>query len=279
MAQWLRTATVLLLAGGTAHAIWAYWPAQPERYTEPTRLSFLIQKYTPWLYKPQGAVFASRYGGAGPEPAAVLGPDCQRIVIGDLQRINQHGLGAIRTRHCDVHLDYTKLAELLSARKVGSPQDYSYAKLSKTEVETLRFSLGPGEALDTSAPKMRTVIARGGWGPTESWGMWSIGNRASLAIPVKAEAFGVEITLTFVANSLVQGQTAQVSVNGRDLGEIRLERQPSEHSIRVPRSLISGDTFNVDLFIPRPVAPSEVIPGNGDNRPLGVGLRRVLVNG
>ncbi len=276
MSRWFSITSAALLVLGLAYNSWAFWPDQPERYTAPTRLSLLIQRHVPWLYRPPASVFASRYGGGATATAAVLGPDCRRLAVNNPLLTEQSGYAAISTKYCSRFIDIRKLSSLIKS-SAGDSTGWHYTSLNSGELAGLEIKFRPGDVIETSSKNIAAFVTRGGWGDLEPWGVWSVGKRAKLELPLDLGAFGPQVTVSVMAGALIPNQVVMVSVNGQRVADLKFSTEASEQSFTIPREAVHSGVLAFMLNIQRPVAPADVIAGNSDPRPLGISLLRIKV--
>jgi hypothetical protein len=167
-----------------------------------------------------------------------------------------------------------KLADLIRTKKSGG-SEWTYSNLTRDELASLNFEMNPGDVIETSQHKIAAFVTRGGWGALEPWGVWSIGKRAKLILPVNADAFGPQITVSVTASALIPNQIVTVVARGQQVAELKLTSDAREHSFTVPLEVARGGMIPLELNIAHPVAPADVIAGSSDPRPLGIGLLRI----
>ncbi|WP_425987656.1 hypothetical protein [Afipia sp. DC4300-2b1] len=134
-----------------------------------------------------------------------------------------------------------------------------------------------GNALDSRC------FMRNGWGPTETWGVWTVEHSAELALPVRAKA-GDRLVLNALALAFLgkQREPVRVRVFARDeqIAEWVFEagrlNQPRWLTASLPPQTdeTSGDVLTISFEIDAPRSPlSEGV--SADPRTLGLGLSRL----
>lgn len=124
---------------------------------------------------------------------------------------------------------------------------------------------------------------RNGWGPTETWGVWTVERSAELALPVQAKASD-RLVLNALAHAFLgkQREPVRVRVFARDeqIAEWVFEagrlNQPRWLTASLPPQTgeSSGDTLKISFEIDAPRSPlSEGM--SADPRTLGLGLSRL----
>ncbi len=122
-----------------------------------------------------------------------------------------------------------------------------------------------------------------GWSKPEATGVWSDGGRAVLRLP--PVNIGASRFLSVALDALgyrPPGRAPQrvfVSVKGRRLGEWRLEGGGyGGLQVLVPAGLLdAGRPVELTLDLPDALSPNAVLPGSGDPRRLGIGVRRITL--
>ena len=122
------------------------------------------------------------------------------------------------------------------------------------------------------------VLARG-WSEEEPWGVWTVGQRAQLSLPVFAGEYpsGARIELQLTGFAPLEPQQVTVVTPEVPPTQLRLGSQPQTVTIEVPSSALSAfKPLTIDFQIPNPVSPRS-LGMSQDSRLLGVGLVGVRV--
>lgn len=133
--NWFGILAALLLIPSVAASTWKYWPPRHESYTNPTTLSYFIQKRLPWLYRPPADIFAGRYGQGA--MTAILGPDCRRFVFGDTGLFSQMSPPTFRVHSCSKPIDLQKFMAFLKSGHFVSTAAWTYAELKPEELSAM----------------------------------------------------------------------------------------------------------------------------------------------
>jgi hypothetical protein len=123
---------------------------------------------------------------------------------------------------------------------------------------------------------------KSGWSLPERGGVWSVGKRAVVELPIPAEAKAYRApwlqigAFGFLPESS-PNRTVRVSVAG-DAAEVFTFRPENAHvhifALPIPPAAMVGDTLEVVFEIENPITPREAGTGE-DDRPLGIGLERM----
>jgi hypothetical protein len=116
-----------------------------------------------------------------------------------------------------------------------------------------------------------------GWSHPESWGTWTVDERAEVRLEVTGPIFqDLELVVTgkaFLGRRSMK-QDVDVLVNDRLLGTWQFDsRDPVNRSVRVPTSMVSdnGNRFKLTFLVRRPMSPSRY-GSSDDGRRLGLGV-------
>ena len=123
-----------------------------------------------------------------------------------------------------------------------------------------------------------------GWSAPEAWGVWSVGPRAELAIPIRERLEGdVTISLearAFVAPSQLEGQTVIVEANGTEVAKLSYSRSDAQRVTRlvtVPKDVAARrNPMRIAFSIVKPRSPAE-LGLSKDDRKLGIGLQALTL--
>ncbi len=137
----------------------------------------------------------------------------------------------------------------------------------------------PGSELDFQHGGNARAYLLEGWSSPEPWGTWSVGDDASICLPLE-KPLGGAATLTVLLQPFVNPKhpvaKAQVLYFGAQIAEWTFDCPGSvEKQIALPRELVSSDRNPVFVFrVQNPVSPLE-IGLSTDPRPLGLGFVRL----
>jgi len=123
-----------------------------------------------------------------------------------------------------------------------------------------------------------------GWGGLESWGVWTVGQHASLrSMPLSSAATNSDFALDANVRAFVPGQGRKLNVdvfaNGTKVANWTFSEVDSDRTVtaRIPKSVMTGRaTLSLSFDISDPVSPSSV-GMSADSRALGIGLRRLTI--
>jgi hypothetical protein len=139
-----------------------------------------------------------------------------------------------------------------------------------------RFSLGG-----------RTEICSSGWSYPELWGIWSDGEKATLALEFREKPAS-----DFELSALCRGSgregypypspSVQLQINGRKLARWDFDHPSptaefSWRSVTIPTSVVRGSKLEVCLLIDRPLCPS-ILGWSSDSRRLGIGIAAIKLS-
>jgi len=124
--------------------------------------------------------------------------------------------------------------------------------------------------------KYSKVYLGSGWSVPENWGVWSLDKKASITLPLPAQA---PKKLIIEAQAFIGGsQTAQdveIWVNGAPQAKATLlKRFGNEIEVLLPASALNSEKLKVDFIFPTAVSPKALGIGI-DERPLAIGLEAV----
>ena len=140
----------------------------------------------------------------------------------------------------------------------------------------------PDMSLAVGAPGFQAALLSG-WSKPEPNGVWSDGPRAVLRLPRPDVPAGGSVTVAVEAMGYAPpGRAAQrafVSISGRRLAEWRLDADGYRTlQVSAPAALLApGAPLDVVIDLPDALSPNDVLPGSGDPRRLGVGIRRITL--
>ena len=142
-------------------------------------------------------------------------------------------------------------------------------------------SVKVGQVISITAPQANQtdnerVILISGWAYPESWGVWSIADKATLSLP-KPESNAKSLVLE--ARALISNQhpeqLVKVIINGQMRTSALLSKEDGNQII-IPLETgdFSGDRLAVELQLPNLVSPAALGIGQ-DERKLAIGLKSV----
>lgn len=126
------------------------------------------------------------------------------------------------------------------------------------------------ESLDWDAPSVASTVSLDeGWGPSEAWGRWTVGDRSTLRVQLPEGP--PPDTLGFVARSTEgvpagQRQTAEIWLNGAHAGTTTIGRTWQRGAVTIPEGFVPGEN-TIELRFSHAIAP---LQSAGDDRPLSV---------
>jgi glycosyltransferase involved in cell wall biosynthesis len=144
-----------------------------------------------------------------------------------------------------------------------------------------------GDEIDFSDALDSRCFMRMGWGETESWGVWTVGRHAELALPLEPDAGPRLILNVFASAFLGKGKTpacVRVSAAGRKIAEWVFDTarsqagQPRWLTAPLPAhaSEYPGRIVDISFEVDAPTSPlAEGI--SGDRRTLGLGLCKLFL--
>jgi hypothetical protein len=245
-----------------------YDPRLPEQYSRPSPASLYVQSRMPWLYTPPPEIFMERYSGYGEARSLtmLIGPDCRKALVVHHPR----ELGASAPRRC---LFDPALLNALGSRLAGPIKHYEYMTLSESQAQSLLLVFPAGQhriGINASG----NFILADQWAEPEEWGAWSLGPRATLALPCDSrqyigngQPFTLELSLrAYGAQRLiVQGHTGELWQGGvaSDGGVVKFT---------VPAAECRQGQVTLQLHLPDAISPFER-EKSPDRRLLGIGLQ------
>lgn len=123
-----------------------------------------------------------------------------------------------------------------------------------------------------------------GWGTPEVWGVWTVGRKARLSIPIRGVRQDRPLKLTFECKGFVSflyvEQTVSVTIEGELAASWKWSHPPdgdgfNKHDVLVSASKLAGkERLVIDLTPSNPISPKA--HGVADDlRELGVALKQV----
>ena len=141
----------------------------------------------------------------------------------------------------------------------------------------------PDAVLSLGTPAFDAALLSG-WSKPEPNGVWSQAPRAVLRLPRPDVPTGGGLVVSVEAIGYQPSgrvpQRAFVSIGGRRLAEWRLDGGGYKTlQVAAPADLLPpGRPVDVVIDLPDAISPNAVLPGSGDARMLGIGLRRVTLS-
>jgi hypothetical protein len=122
-------------------------------------------------------------------------------------------------------------------------------------------------------------ILQAGWSAAQGDFVWSLGNKAELAMKVDRKLKGrLVLDLMAFVPKVAFSQQVTVYVDGQEAAKHVFTHQHNRQSIILPIAPRKADTLAVTLKIARPISPQETGLSD-DPRPLGVALYGITVEG
>lgn len=174
---------------------------------------------------------------------------------------------------------------LISVRLASGVVEASENHLTLQEGSPTRLPLKGDSTLDFAEGKDGTAYLADGWSHPEGWGVWSLGSRSSVFLPLKQETgadIAVELHLRVYATGPEDCPSVAIHANSERVFEEALcgGRAGGEWRsviVDVPReSTEEVGGMLIEFFTPDAKSPAE----NGesrDTRPLGVGLTSIRI--
>lgn len=134
-----------------------------------------------------------------------------------------------------------------------------------------------GERIDLSRfGKYAKVYLGSGWSVPENWGVWSLDKKASITLPLPAQA---PKKLIIDAQAFISGsqnaQDVEIWINGAPQARATLvKRFGNEIEVPLPASVLNSEKLKVDFVFPTAISPKALGIGI-DERPLALGLEAV----
>ena len=275
----LALTLVVMLAGYTS--ITTYKPSLVGvAHCQPSAASYWIQKDLPWLYNPPPEVFAERYGGKcepvmGMKNTVVIAPDCHKFLLLN-PRIDE-ALTITGASGCN--LDFKRVSELLSVDTIepDGKSKFAYRRLNRADATASNFTPKIGEVYSFSFASILTQAVGAdyrSWGLFEDWGIWTVGESATLTLPcpgtgVNFSGFEIEVK-PFVTDAHPE-VSAAIEVDGQPVWSGSLE---SEQTIQFSVPSIAcrqQDYLAMRITVDSPRSRAD-LGISGDKRKLGLGF-------
>ena len=136
----------------------------------------------------------------------------------------------------------------------------------------------PGQALTFNYSSRQLT---GGWATPESWGTWSNGRQAQIALRVPPQARGLVIDALAFIQPQHAAQRVIASLNGEPVLSTRLTQLQGNRlelpiSPAIRQRLKDDDRLNIELQLPDAISP-QALGINDDARLMGLGLKTLTV--
>jgi hypothetical protein len=133
---------------------------------------------------------------------------------------------------------------------------------------------------DFSQPEAEGLLGQG-WSIRESWGVWSVGGRSDLKIPVAASSADLELAIDAMAFLPRGGMTVTVPVrlDGTPVASWIFDGAANRavRTVRIPASFAAHGGVLTVSFTPQGTVPPYEVPGLGETRHLGIAIRRATL--
>jgi hypothetical protein len=118
-----------------------------------------------------------------------------------------------------------------------------------------------------------------GWSQPESWGVWSIGERADVVLDLEnpvPHSLSIRVTGRMFVHPQLPASSASVRINGRAAAEIKAgwEQPAVDLRIEVPPGALESGAVLIEFFVDSPTSPASA-GISSDVRRLGFGLERI----
>lgn len=249
-------------------------------HCQPSAASYWIQKYLPWLYNPPPEVFAERYGGMcepilGMKNTVVIAPDCRKLLHLNPRR----GEPLTITGASGCNLDFEQVSELLSvdSYEPDGKTKFVYRSLNRADRTTSNFTPKIGEDYPFSFASILTQAVGAdyrSWGLFEDWGIWTVGESATLTLPCPdtAEGFsGLEIEVKPFITDAHPEISAAIEIDGQPAWSGSLESQQTIQFSVPPIACRQEDVMAMRISIANPLSRA-TLGISGDKRQLGLGF-------
>ena len=271
---------------GILFSVKFFRPSLPTGQTTPSVASFLIQKYTPFLYNPPPQIFAGRYNGEQLSPrillkesAAIIGPDCRKILL--MNRATDNNYTVLGGVGCG--LDAQKVNQLIRHRiedNLWSVKEQStYVSLSQSDVEKVRFIPTLDEWYVPNLGGVASAWLLSGWSSSESWGTWSRERKAKLAFPcsILKEQTTFPSAILFNVHSFSTVTKLSIKIDSNTVWTGVPEEQAFYIKTNIPDNICRQDKDDkmIVTFIIADIASPSSLDLSDDTRLLGVGLRGI----
>lgn len=180
------------------------------------------------------------------------------------------------TNISDLNSEDKKITRLLIPAKCeGNQSDASKSRYILTTGLKLTFEKFNFNAVDLDCSFYSGVTLGQGFSSSESWGTWTIGDRASIEVIVPIDLQGKDLVTKFEINPFDE-QSVVIKGNGVILGNYVLKGQ-TNLTIKVPSELPKSNKIIFDFTISNPRLAREFYPDNHDPRLLGLGFVSMML--
>jgi hypothetical protein len=146
-----------------------------------------------------------------------------------------------------------------------------------------RRPLSRGTWLQAGGDRLRAALGDG-WSGAEEWGVWGVGPTHALLLPASAEPMRLEVDCAMALPGAIDWQAVTVAAGGRalDVWQFTPAQNRAVRQVTIPPALAGEPASRVTVtFHPsEPILrPCDVDPSNSDDRPLGLALHRLRLEG
>jgi hypothetical protein len=140
------------------------------------------------------------------------------------------------------------------------------------------LELSAGTRVDFRSGGLGVAWLQRGWSAPEWWGVWAIGNSATLRIrrrdlPVTPRIVALKLRLNAFVSAQHPEQNVSIRVDGREVQTVRFHYPEAlEREVDVPLASSESPTISVEFVMPQAAAPASVGPSR-ETRVLGIGLK------
>lgn len=170
------------------------------------------------------------------------------------------------------------VATAISCIAVATGTFFFVIGLGQSDTQSIEMWARQFHTLNASHAKTKEYLTSG-WSTPEPWGVWSVGPKASIRIPIRGQSTS-DVKLKIHFRPFLTGRGEQTLVWSVSHQPVRQTTHISSKKeildLVVPRQSISKDTEHIDLAvnIAHPTRPAE-ISTSADQRALGVGIMAV----
>lgn len=145
---------------------------------------------------------------------------------------------------------------------------------SNMEFKSIIPNLDPGELVQFSSNGNGGEFLIDGWGHSESWGTWSIGNSSVIAVPMgKHDPSRLQLDFRVLLGPKQPFSDIKISIEGHYLQEVRISNQMNNRLVlMIPRQFRSSKFIRIKFEYLNPTSPKNAGYGNDDGRILTLGI-------